>query len=70
MKVVADIVTGKSDVKDKAFADGLFIGGERYVMARAEEGAIYARKVGRSYTLKAPKNRGIVRRSADLKSLE
>ncbi|EXF75807.1 profilin [Colletotrichum scovillei] len=44
MKVVADIVTGKSDVKDKAFADGLFIGGERYVMARAEEGAIYARK--------------------------
>lgn len=57
MKVVADIVTGKSDVKDKAFADGLFIGGERYVMARAEEGAIYARKVGSIYTLKAKKNK-------------
>ncbi|OHW97206.1 profilin [Colletotrichum incanum] len=44
MKVIADIVKGDVAVKDKAFADGLFIGGERYVMARAEEGAIYARK--------------------------
>ncbi|GJC94018.1 profilin [Colletotrichum higginsianum] len=45
MKVIADIVKGDKTVTDKAFADGLFIGGERYVMARAEEGAIYARKI-------------------------
>ncbi|KAK1999369.1 profilin [Colletotrichum falcatum] len=44
MKVIADIVKGDKDVTDKAFADGLYIGGERYVMARAEEGTIYARK--------------------------
>lgn len=45
MKTIADIVGGKDAVKDKAFADGLFIAGDRYVMARAEDGTIYARKV-------------------------
>ncbi|KAH6996396.1 profilin [Ilyonectria sp. MPI-CAGE-AT-0026] len=44
MKVVASIVSGDAAAKDKAFADGLYIGGERYVMARAEDRSIYARK--------------------------
>lgn len=45
MKTIADIVTDKDGAKDKAFADGLHVGGERFVMARAEDGTIYARKV-------------------------
>lgn len=44
MKVVASIVSGDAAAKDKAFADGLYISGERYVMARAEDRSIYARK--------------------------
>lgn len=45
MKAIADVVTDKPGARDKAFADGLYISGERYVMARAEDGSIYARKV-------------------------
>lgn len=44
MKAVASIVSGDAAAKDKAFADGLYIGGERYVLARAEDRSIYARK--------------------------
>ncbi|KJZ79288.1 hypothetical protein HIM_01439 [Hirsutella minnesotensis 3608] len=43
MKVISAIVSGDSSAKDKAFADGLFVCGERYVMARAEDRSIYAR---------------------------
>lgn len=49
MKNIADIVTDKPGAKDKAFADGLHVGGERFVMARAEDGTIYARKVSSTY---------------------
>lgn len=45
MKQIAAIVGGDSAAKDKAFADGLFIAGSRYVMARAEDRSIYARQV-------------------------
>ncbi|KAM0325459.1 hypothetical protein ACHAQA_007446 [Verticillium albo-atrum] len=44
MKIIADIVTNKNGAADKAFADGLYVAGERYVMARSEEGTVYARK--------------------------
>ncbi|KAH7165552.1 profilin [Dactylonectria macrodidyma] len=43
MKAIAAIVTGDTAAKDKAFADGLYIGGTRFVMARAEDRSIYAR---------------------------
>ncbi|KAH7328123.1 profilin [Stachybotrys elegans] len=43
MKVIASIVGGDAGAKDKAFADGLYIAGNRYVMARAEDRSIYAR---------------------------
>ncbi|KAJ4004890.1 profilin, required for normal timing of actin polymerization in response to thermal stress [Fusarium irregulare] len=43
MKAISEIVTGNSAAKDKAFAEGLYIAGERYVMARAEDRSIYAR---------------------------
>ncbi|KAG5983360.1 hypothetical protein E4U55_000098 [Claviceps digitariae] len=44
MKAISAIVGGDSAAKDKAFADGLFIAGSRYVMARAEDRSIYARQ--------------------------
>ncbi|KAJ4135878.1 profilin, required for normal timing of actin polymerization in response to thermal stress [Fusarium equiseti] len=43
MKAISDIVSGNKAAKDKAFAEGLYIAGERYVMARAEDRSIYAR---------------------------
>ena len=49
MKTISAIVGGDSDAKDKAFAEGLYVVGERYVMARAEDRSIYARSV--RYTL-------------------
>ncbi|KAM0205099.1 hypothetical protein ACHAQI_009462 [Fusarium lateritium] len=43
MKAISAIVSGDSGAKDKAFADGLYVAGERFVMARAEDRSIYAR---------------------------
>ncbi|RDA90464.1 hypothetical protein CP533_3956 [Ophiocordyceps camponoti-saundersi (nom. inval.)] len=43
MKVIASIASGDTAAKDKAYSDGLFIAGDRYVMARADDGNIYAR---------------------------
>lgn len=45
MKNLASIVTGDQAAIDKAFAEGLHIAGERYVLAKAEDGSVYARKV-------------------------
>lgn len=59
MKTIADIVTGAAGAKDKAFADGLYVAGERYVMARAEDGSIYARK-GREGIAIAKTNQAIL----------
>jgi profilin len=43
MKAISAIVGGDDAAKDKAFAEGLYIAGERYVMARADGRSIYAR---------------------------
>ncbi|KAG6049693.1 hypothetical protein E4U39_005684 [Claviceps sp. Clav50 group G5] len=43
MKAISAIVSGDDTAKDKAFADGLFIAGSRYVVARADGRSIYAR---------------------------
>lgn len=45
MKVISSIVGGDDAAKDKAFADGLYVKGDRFVMARAEDRSIYARSV-------------------------
>lgn len=45
MKAISAIVAGEQSAKDKAFADGLFVAGERFVVARAEDRSIYARSV-------------------------
>ncbi|KAM0431746.1 hypothetical protein ACHAPT_004996 [Fusarium lateritium] len=43
MKAIASIVTEDKAAIDKAFADGLYIGGERYVLTRVEGRSLYAR---------------------------
>lgn len=45
MKVISSIVGGDDAAKDKAFGDGLYAVGTRFVMARAEDRSIYARSV-------------------------
>lgn len=55
MKNIASLVTGEQAAIDKAFAEGLHIAGERYVLAKAEDGSVYARKV---WIAKFPRTRG------------
>jgi profilin len=45
MKVISSIVSGDSAARDKAYGDGLYLAGERYVMTKAEDRSIYARSV-------------------------
>lgn len=45
MKVISSIVSGDAAAKDKAFGDGLYVAGDRYVLARAEDQTAYARSV-------------------------
>ncbi|KAI1394096.1 Profilin/allergen [Hypoxylon trugodes] len=44
MKNIVAILTQSGGAKDKAFADGLHVDGERYVLARAEDRSLYARQ--------------------------
>ncbi|EFY87554.1 profilin, required for normal timing of actin polymerization in response to thermal stress [Metarhizium acridum] len=44
MKAISAIVGGDDAAKDKAFAEGLYIAGGRYVLARADGRSIYARQ--------------------------
>jgi profilin len=43
LKAISAIVSGDQSAKDKAFGEGLYVAGERFVMARAEDRSIYAR---------------------------
>jgi profilin len=45
MKAISSIVSGDAAAKDKAFAEGLYVAGTRFVLARAEDRSIYARSV-------------------------
>jgi profilin len=55
MKAISAIVGGDENAKNTAFGEGLYIGGARYVMARAEGRSIYARSVRYPYhRLSAP----------------
>lgn len=44
MTAISNILSGNAAAKDAAFADGLYIGGERFVMTKAEDRSLYARK--------------------------
>ncbi|KAJ4270369.1 profilin, required for normal timing of actin polymerization in response to thermal stress [Fusarium torreyae] len=43
MKAISAIVSGDKAATDKAFGEGLYIAGERYVLTRAEGRSLYAR---------------------------
>lgn len=45
MKNIAAIVTGDQAAIDKAYAEGLHVAGERFVLTKTDEGSLYARKV-------------------------
>lgn len=45
MKNIASIVSGNQAAIDKAFAEGLHVAGERFVLTKNDEGSVYARKV-------------------------
>lgn len=45
MKNIASIVTGNQASIDKAYAEGLYVAGERFVLTKTDEGSFYARKV-------------------------
>ncbi|KAL8373234.1 hypothetical protein RB599_000442 [Gaeumannomyces hyphopodioides] len=47
MKAIVDILSNATGARDRAFAEGFYIGKERYVMANADDNTIYARQ-GRS----------------------
>lgn len=40
-----EVVAGLSGKLDKLYAEGLHVAGERYVLTKAEERSLYARKV-------------------------
>lgn len=46
MKVIANIVSKDDSAIAAAYAEGLHIAGQRYVLARVDEGDVYARAVG------------------------
>jgi len=41
-----EVVTGLSGNVDKLYAEGFHIAGEKYVLTKAEDRSLYARKVG------------------------
>ncbi|KAH6635398.1 profilin [Chaetomium sp. MPI-SDFR-AT-0129] len=41
--VIIPILNGKEEARDKAYADGLYVAGERFVLTKVE-GSIYARQ--------------------------
>lgn len=45
MKHIAEILDNTAGAVDKAYAEGLYIGGVRYVLARVEGRSLYARQV-------------------------
>ena len=40
------MITGLSGKLDKLYAEGLHVAGEKYVLNKAEDRSLYARKVG------------------------
>lgn len=48
---IQEVVTGLSGSYDKLYADGLHIAGEKYVLTKAEDRSLYARKVSSFYAL-------------------
>lgn len=45
MKNIAEIASGKQAAIDKAYGEGIHVAGERFVVAKVDDGSVYARKV-------------------------
>lgn len=45
MKNIADIASGDQAAIDKAYGEGIHVAGERFVVAKIDDGSVYARKV-------------------------
>lgn len=52
---IQEIVMGLSGKPDKLYAEGLHVAGERYVLTKAEDRSLYARKAGPPFTDLKPK---------------
>lgn len=48
---IQEVVNGLSGQTDKLFSDGLHVGGERFVLTKAEDRSLYARKVSSAFQL-------------------
>jgi hypothetical protein len=48
---IQEVVNGLSGQTDKLFSDGLHVGGERFVLTKAEDRSLYARKVSTAFQL-------------------
>jgi hypothetical protein len=48
---IQEVVTGLSGKPDKLYSDGLHVGGERFVLTKAEDRSLYARKVSTLFQL-------------------
>ncbi|KAJ0423138.1 profilin [Aspergillus carlsbadensis] len=59
LKIIAEILSNSERERDDAFAEGLYVAGERFVMTRAEDGSLYAR-AGREGVCIAKSNRAII----------
>lgn len=59
MKAIADILSNAPGARDRAHADGIHIGGERYVVTVIDDDTIYARQ-GRSGIYIAKSKRAIL----------
>lgn len=45
MKHIADILDNAGGAVDKAYAEGVYVGGVRYVLTKVEGRSLYARQV-------------------------
>jgi profilin len=46
-----EVVTGLSGKPDKLYSEGLHVGGDRFVLTKAEDRSLYARKVSSIFQL-------------------
>lgn len=46
MKNLVNILNKAAGASDKAYADGVYVAGERYVVFRIEDRSVYLRQVG------------------------
>lgn len=61
MKNIASIVSGDQGAVDKAFAEGLHVAGERFVLTKNDDGSVYARKVRHLAIRRKQQRKGVMK---------